>query len=133
MRIAANKVISVMCVAGLGIGASVVQAAANSCTEQPKVASEMSEGVFHGIEDAMGLLSKQKYTEAIEKLSKMADSGSDYEKAVVNYNLGLAYASTNKHPEAVKAFAKALSMNALPQSQREQLQFNLGQLYIVAM
>lgn len=131
MRIVTNRIVSAMCVAGLGICASVAHAAADSCKEQPKVASDMSEGVYHGIEDAMGLLSKQKYPEAIEKLSKMADSGSDYEKAVVNYNLGLAYASSNKHPEAVKAFAKALSVNALPQSQREQLQYNLGQLYIV--
>jgi len=32
----------------------------------------------------------------------------------------------------VKAFAKSLSYNALPRAQSEQLQFNLGQLYIVA-
>ena len=32
---------------------------------------------------------------------------------------------------AAKAFAKALALNALPQQQHEQLQFNLGQLYIV--
>ena len=33
---------------------------------------------------------------------------------------------------AAKAFAKALSFKALPRQQHEQLQFNLGQLYIVA-
>jgi tetratricopeptide (TPR) repeat protein len=49
----------------------------------------------------------------------------------VNYNLGFAYSSKDDHAGATKAFAKALSFNALPRSQKEQLQYNLGQLYIV--
>ena len=91
----------------------------------------MSEGVYQDTQAAMELLSKQKYNEAIEKLAKIADKGTDYEKAVVNYNLGFAYSSKNDMAGAVKAFAKALSYKALPRSQSEQLQYNLGQLYIV--
>jgi tetratricopeptide (TPR) repeat protein len=79
----------------------------------------------------MELLGKQKAAEAIEKLDKIADTGSNYEKALVNYNIGIAYSSKNDYPNAVKAFAKALAANALPPQQREQLQYNLGQLYIV--
>ncbi len=95
-------------------------------------AADMSEGAYEEVQNATELIAKQKYAEAIEKLSKVADKGSDYEKAIINYNLGFAYSSKTDYQGAVKAFAKALSFNALPQSQREQLQYNLGQLYIVA-
>lgn len=91
----------------------------------------MSEGVYQDVQAAMELISNKKTAEAIEKLSKIADKGTAYEKAVVNYNLGFAYSSKEDHQNTVKAFAKALSFNALPRSQSEQLQFNLGQLYIV--
>jgi tetratricopeptide (TPR) repeat protein len=92
----------------------------------------MSEAAYSGLETAMEYMSKQKYNEAIEKLSKLAETGSDYEKAMMNYNLGFAYSSKNDYANAVKVFAKSLSFNVLPRSQSEQLQFNLGQLYIVA-
>lgn len=92
----------------------------------------MSEAAYRGVQNATDLLSKNKQGEAIEKLAKMAESGNDFEKAVVNYNLGFAYSSKNDYENATAAFARALALNALPQSQHEQLQFNLGQLYIIA-
>jgi tetratricopeptide (TPR) repeat protein len=102
------------------------------CTVDPKqTAGDMSESVYNTLQSAVDLVSKQKYGEAIDKLSKIADSGSTYEKAVVNYNLGFAYSAMNDHSNATRAFAKSLAADALPRSQREQLQFNLGQLYIV--
>lgn len=91
----------------------------------------MSEDTFATVQTATELLGKQKYAEAIEKLSKLADKGSEYEKALVNYNLGLAYSSKEDFKSAVKAFAKALSTDSLPRANREQLRYNLGQLYIV--
>src|SRR5262245_55614869 len=105
---------------------------AADCAAPEKAGGDMSEGVYQDTQAAMELLSKQKYNEAIEKLSKSADKGSDYEKAVINYNLGFAYSSKNDTAGAVKAFARALSFKALPRSQSEQLQYNLGQLYIVS-
>jgi tetratricopeptide (TPR) repeat protein len=77
------------------------------------------------------LLGKSKTAEAIDKLTKIADKGSDYEKSMVNYNLGIAYSSKNDFPNAAKAFAKSLATPGLPRAQREQVQYNLGQLYIV--
>ena len=59
----------------------------------------MSEAVYRDVQAAMELLRKQKYNEAIEKLSKIADKGTDYEKAVVNYNLGFAYSSKERSCE----------------------------------
>jgi tetratricopeptide (TPR) repeat protein len=104
---------------------------AADCGKPEKVETEMSEGTFATVQAATELISKQKAPEAIEKLTKIADTGSAYEKAIVNYNIGIAYSTRNDYPNAVKAFARALTTNALPQTQREQLQYNLGQLYIV--
>jgi len=112
--------------------ASLAQAAPPECAKPEKLETEMSESTYGSLQTAMELLAKRKYDEAIEKLSKIAESGSAYEKAVVNYNLGFAYSSKPDNASAVKVFAKALSFNALPRQQREQLQYNLGQLYIVA-
>lgn len=113
--------------AALSSGSSL----AADCSKPEKSEGEMTEATYSVIQSATELIGKQKTGEAIEKLNKIADSGSEYEKATVNYNLGIAYSSKNDYPNAVKVFAKALSTDALPQKQREQLQYNLGQLYIV--
>lgn len=111
---------------------AAVGAQAVDCANPRKSAGSMSESVYRAVQAATDLLSKQKHAEAIEKLAKLANSGSDYEQAVVNYNLGFVYSSRNDLTSAAKSFARALELNALPQSQHEQLQYNLGQLYIVA-
>jgi tetratricopeptide (TPR) repeat protein len=106
-------------------------AAPPSCAAEKAVATDMGEAVYQDVQSAMELLSNKKYDEAIQKLQKIADKGTDYERAVVNFNLGFAHSSKDDHKSATQAFAKALSFNALPRAQREQLQYNLGQLYIV--
>lgn len=111
---------------------SQIAQAAPDCTPQKAEAADMSEGTYADVQASMELLAAKKYNEAIEKLTKIADKGSAYEKAVVNYNLGFAHSSKEDHANATKAFAKALSFNALPRAQSEQLKYNLGQLYIVA-
>lgn len=111
---------------------SMQASAVVDCAAPKKGAETMSEAIYRGVEEATTLLSKEKHAEAITKLTQLAESGSDYEKAIVNYNLGFAYSSKNDYANAAKVFAKALASNALPQQQHEQLQFNLGQLYIVA-
>jgi tetratricopeptide (TPR) repeat protein len=112
--------------------ATPAAAAGADCGKEDKVDRQMGEGTYATVQSAMELVGKQKAGEAIEKLSKLAETGSDYEKAVVNYNLGIAYNAKNDNANAIRSFAKAISTNALPQNQREQLQFNLGQLHIIA-
>jgi tetratricopeptide (TPR) repeat protein len=97
-----------------------------------KGAASMSEAVYYGVDEATKLIAKKQVDEAIGKLAKLAENGSDFDKAVVNYNLGFAYSSKNDYGNATKVFAKAIALKALPQQQHQQLQFNLGQLYIVA-
>jgi tetratricopeptide (TPR) repeat protein len=112
-----------------GVGAA---ATAADCGKPAQAeAPQLGEDTYAAVQAATELLSKQKSAEAIEKLAKLADEGSSYEKALVNYNLGIAHSSRNDYPNAVLAFAKALAANGLPQPQREQLMYNLGQLYIV--
>lgn len=116
----------------LGIGLTPYVALAADCgKEEQKEGNEMGEDTFSAVQTATELLGKQKYDEAIEKLSKIADKGSAYEKALINYNLGLAYSSKQDFKSAVKAFAAALTTDSLPRANREQLRYNLGQLYIV--
>lgn len=97
-----------------------------------KAAASMSEAVYYGVDEATKLIADKKMDQAIEKLGKLAESGSDFDKAVVNYNLGFAHSSKSDFANAAKAFAKAIALKALPQQQHQQLQFNLGQLYVVA-
>jgi tetratricopeptide (TPR) repeat protein len=120
----------VLCAAVLAV--DTASAAGAECGREEKVERSMGESTYATVQAAMELLSKQKSAEAIDKLTKIADSGSDYEKAIVNYNLGVAYNGKNDYLNAIKSFAKAVSTDVLPQNQREQLQFNLGQLHIIA-
>jgi tetratricopeptide (TPR) repeat protein len=124
------RMLAIACVACAGLAAA--DAWADCAEEKEKAANTMSEAVYHGVEEGTKLMAAKQYAEAIEKLTKLAESGSDYEKAIVYYNLGFAYSSKNDYAGAAKAFAKAVALKVLPMAQQEQLQFNLGQLYIVA-
>ncbi|MGQ0697232.1 MAG: tetratricopeptide repeat protein [Panacagrimonas sp.] len=105
-------------------------AQAADCANPRKAGGTISEPFFRGIEAATDLIAKKQYGEAIDQLSKIAQSGNDYEKAVAFYNLGFAYSSRDDYKGAGRAFQSALDLNALPQQQHEQLQLNLGQIYI---
>jgi tetratricopeptide (TPR) repeat protein len=113
------------------VAATCSGAHAADCVVEKQAAS-MSEAVYYGVDEATKLIAKKQMDEAIEKLTKLAENGSDFDKAVVYYNLGFAHSSKNDYANAAKAFAKAVALKALPQQQHQQLQFNLGQLYIVA-
>lgn len=125
------RVVAVVCVAWASLIAPNAWAA--DCSEEKeKAANTMSEAVYHGVEEAMKLMSAKQYAEAIDKLAKLSETGSEYERAIVYYNLGFAHSSKNDYANAAKAFAKAVALKVLPSAQQEQLQYNLGQLYIVA-
>jgi tetratricopeptide (TPR) repeat protein len=106
------------------------QLLAADCANPRKAVGGMSEGVYNGVQEATQLLTQQKHAQAISSLAKLAESGSDFDKAVVYYNMGFAYAGTEDYGKATESFTKALALNVLPQQQHEQLQYNLGQLYI---
>jgi len=123
----AARIAIALAVSGVLFG---VNASAADCSAPPKKVEGMSEAIYKGVQEANEAMSKNQMNEAIKKLQDLAEKGSDYEKALVNYNLGTAYSSKNDYTTATKAFAKALSYNALPQQQTEQLEYTLGQLQI---
>lgn len=114
------------------LGAWSGPATAADCANPRKAAGAMSENAYRGVQEATELLTQNKHAQALEHLNKLLDSGSDFEKAVIYYNMGFAHSATENYGKATESFAKALQLNALPQQQHEQLQYNLGQLYIAA-
>ena len=124
LRLAVSLVVAAFAVSSHALGAD--------CANPRKASGTMSEGVYNGVQEATELLAQNKHGDAISKLTKLSSVGSDFEKAVVGYNLGFAYTGREDYANATKAFAAALALNSLPQQQHEQLQYNLGQLYIAA-
>ena len=100
------RAILISAAAMCGLQSQIAQAAPD-CTPQKAEAAGMSEGTYADVQASMELLAAKKYNEAIEKLTKIADKGSAYEKAVVNYNLGFAHSSKEDHANATKALAKS--------------------------
>ena len=104
-----------------------------SAREEAKATGTMSEAVYHGVDEATKLIAKKQMREAIEKLTKLADERlATSTRRWSTTTWGSPTPSKNDYANAAKAFAKAVALKALPQQQHEQLQFNLGQLYIVA-
>jgi len=132
VRVEIRRIVAGALLAAAAYCVSLPAAAQQQCTEDKKATGTMGEAVYHGVNEATKLLGEKKTSEAIDKLTKLANEGSDFDKAVVHYNLGFAHSSKNDYTNAAKAFAKALEFKSLPQQQQEQLQFNLGQLYVVA-
>ena len=91
MRIRVATYVAITCF-GLAAGPTW---AAECGDDKEKAASTMGEAVYHGVEEATKLMGSKQYTEAIEKLTKLTSEGSDFEKAVVYYNLGLAQSAKN--------------------------------------
>jgi tetratricopeptide (TPR) repeat protein len=107
-------------------------AAAADCASPRKATGAMSESAYRIVQEATELITQNKHAQALERLNKLLDSSSDFEKAVIFYNMGFAHSATENYGKATEAFAKALQLNVLPQQQHEQLEYNLGQLYIAA-
>ncbi len=127
-----HEIAKLLLLATLGVSTLGVSSAfAADCAKVEKQEGEMTEETYNAVQSATELMTKNKVGEAIDKLTKLADKGSDYEKAMINYNLAIAYSSKNDYPSATKFFAKSIATPSLPRTQREQIQYNLGQLYIV--
>lgn len=97
-----------------------------------KATPNLSEDLIDDMRAASVLLGEKKTDLAIDKLKKISGKGEDYDKAMVHYNLGIAYSEKNDLAASAAAFAKALSYNALSLQNSEQLRFNLGQLYVAS-
>ncbi|SEP67447.1 Tetratricopeptide repeat-containing protein [Solimonas aquatica] len=113
-------------------GNAQAQPVAAQCGAPPQPVASMSDATYDAVRRATDLLAQKKQDEAIAKLSAFTERGEPFDKAMIQYNLGVAYSAKEAYLPAAEAFAKALAFKVLPQNQSEQLQFNLGQLYVAA-
>ncbi|WP_273456242.1 tetratricopeptide repeat protein [Nevskia ramosa] len=97
-----------------------------------KATPNLSDDVIDDMREASVMLGEKKTDLAIEKLKKLVNKGEDYDKAMVNYNLGIAYSDKNDLASSASAFAKALSYDSLSMQNSEQMRLNLGQLYVAS-
>jgi tetratricopeptide (TPR) repeat protein len=126
-------------VAGLIVLGTAISAAAPvyaaepaaQCKKPRRDAGLVSENLYRQLEQATDLIGKSKNAEAIEKMNKMVERASGYEKALILYNMGFAYSAMNKLGDALRVFQQALDSHTMPIPQEEQLQFSVGQLYVV--
>lgn len=112
--------------------AQAATAASAQCATTAKAGDAMADATYDAVRRAGDLLAQKKPDEAIAKLSGFTERGSDFDKAMIQYNLGIAYSEKENYLSAADAFAKALGYKVLPKNQTDQLQFNLGQLYVAA-
>ncbi len=100
------------------------------CLAPRQAAGTLGEATSDAIRRASELVAQKKPDEAIDKLKPFETRGQAFDKASVQYNLGVAYSDKQQFLQAAQAFENALAFDVLPKNQSDQLQFNLGQLYV---
>lgn len=99
------------------------------CTAEEKTGS-IAEGSYRTLETAMNEMSKGEFAAAERRLVGLTERAQGYERAVVFQTLGFVHAQQERLKQALEAFEEALATNALPRQPREELTYNVGQLYI---
>jgi tetratricopeptide (TPR) repeat protein len=92
----------------------------------------VSSAVYKAVQNAEKQLENSAYAKALQPLKALiaeSKSGS-YDQAVVWKTIGAIYAAQGNYQAAADAFEKSLVGDALPQQQRLDVQFNLGQIYL---
>jgi tetratricopeptide (TPR) repeat protein len=90
----------------------------------------MSEGTYRVLELAIEDLSNDSFADAEQRLLKVSDRSEGYERAIIYQTLGFVYAQQEQLKPALEAFEVALATGALPREPREDLMYNVGQIYI---
>lgn len=92
---------------------------------------ELSDRTFRTVNKVQELIATEKYSEAISKLnSALSSSKREYDRAVLLQQMGFLYSLQDNYPKAVKYFADALSLNALPVPVAQQVRYSVAQLYL---
>ncbi len=94
-------------------------------------ATTLSPQTFKVLQQIEQLLDRKAYGDAIAKTKKQLESVSvPLEKSLLLHALASAYVLQGKHLQASKALEQALATGALPETQRAQVLYTLGQLYL---
>ncbi len=77
----------------------------------------------------------ERYRRGLALLQQIWDMGEDklnkHEQALVQQSFGFIYAQQEKYGKAIEAFKRTLALGALPDGTQLNLQYNLGQLYLI--
>ena len=80
-------------------------------------------------------INAEQYAPALQKLNDILKMGEDklnkHEQALTHQSLGFVYAQQEKYRQAITSFNKAISLKSLPDGTQLNLQYNLGQLYLI--
>lgn len=93
----------------------------------------VSQAVYKAVQNAEKQLEKSAYTKALQGLKAAlaeTEAGS-YNQAVLWKTIGAVYTAQGNYKAAAEAFEKSLAGNALPEQQRVEVHYNLGQVYLV--
>ncbi len=126
-RVLAAAVAAVILLAGLPSGQALAQQPA---VEREEKASMMGERAYRRFETVQNLYSDEKYQEALKNLNAMTDMAlNDYEMAMAQQMYGYTYVALDRYPEAIRAFEKAIQLDALPNQAHFNLMRALAGLY----
>ncbi len=92
----------------------------------------VSPAVYKAVQNAEKHLANSAYAKALKPLKALlveSKSGS-YDQAIVWKTIGAIYAAEGKYQSAANALEKSLVGDALPEQQRLDAQYNLGQVYL---
>ncbi len=79
--------------------------------------------IYHAVRQAQQALDQQRYQSALQTLQQqLPHASTPYEQALLQQNIGVAQLQQGQVAVAVKAFAKALKLKALPPKEQLQLQ-----------
>jgi len=129
-RDAVARLLQAAVIGSIGLLYATPSNAAPDCVNVRKSAPDMAEATIDAVRRASDLLQKKQTDDAITKLNGFISRGEPIDKAMIYFNLGVAYSEKEQYLDAAKAFATAIGFNVLPQNQTEQIQFNIGQLYV---
>jgi len=101
--------------------------------EEKKVGYSVTKWVYKRLTEAHELLDKNKYREALSVMNSMKGRArlNPHEQALMWQTFGYIYANMEKTSKAIESFEKCLQIGALPEQTKLDLQFSLGQLYMV--
>ena len=92
--------------------------------------ASMSESFYRRLARAHELLEEDNLNEALEQMDRIrADRISDYEGAQLYQTYGFVYSQLERHSEAMEAFEKCLTLDALPTAVQQGIVYSVAGYY----
>jgi len=101
--------------------------------EEQKQDFIVSKWAYIRLNEAHELIAKRQYAEAFKRMEQMKGRRglNDHERTLMWQTIGYIYASQEKVKPAIEAFVACLKLGAIPKGSKLEIQYNLGQLYMI--